>query len=363
MEKYKILSMLTFVGLVACTPPTSSSVNPLTSEVVQQALTQPNRTMLTSMMSMVSTQYSASELILDARVALDQQTARVSDQTVIQDMSLLVDFDLLVKTNNFGQTNGQALLDLDLNTFTLNSLALDQPIALSNQTISLIYDEDFLYADITNASDLIEVMTGESSSTIPGKFKVAIDPALFDDMGVEPIPEDQVQSMVEELLPMFDMIPQITPTISGTNLIIRYEVTQADLPEIITYLLMEGGDVNSLSSTEQAILAEIIDSIMKQITIHSLVVEVSVSLLTFTIEGLLIDIDVDLAYVEVNYYDWFYDPTNPEADENGYVYIEELINQSISIDVDVLLSMTMFEAEKPIAILINKEEYQLIDIG
>jgi hypothetical protein len=362
MKKYKFLPMLTLVGLVACTSPTSSSSNPLTSEVIQQALTQPNRTMLTSMMSMVSTQYAASELTLDARVALDQQATRVSDQTVIQDMSLLVDLDLLFQTNNLGQTNGQALLDLNLNTFTLSSLDLDQPIALSNQSISLLYDDDFLYADITNATELIETITGESSSNIPGKFKVAIDPAIFDDMGIEPIPEDQVQSMVEELLPMFDMIPQVTPTISGTSLIIRYEVTQEDLPEIITYIVLEGGDVSSLPPTEQVMLAGIIDMIMEQVTIHTLVVEVSVNLLTFIVEGLLIDIDVDLAFVE-EYYDWVYDPTDPEADIYGYVLIYDMIDQSIFIDIDVLLSMTMFEAENPIAILINKEEYQLIDIS
>jgi hypothetical protein len=359
MKKYKILSMLTLVGLVACTRPTSSSSNPLTSEVVQQALTQPNRTMLTSMMSMVSTHYAASELTLDARVAFDQQATRVSDLSVIQDMSLLVDFDLLFKTNNIGQSNGQALLDLNLNTFALDMLELDQPIALSNQSISLLYDEDFLYADITNATQLIETITGESSSNIPGKFKVAIDPAIFDDMGIEPIPEEDVDAMVEELLPMFDMIPQITPTISGTSLIIRYEVTQEDLPEIITYMVLQGGDVSSLSPSEQLMLAEIIEMIMEQVTINTLVVEVSVSLLTFIVEGLLIDIDVDLALVE-EYYDWIYDPTDPEADMYGYVLVYDMINQSISIDIDVLLSMTMYETENPIAILINKEEYELV---
>jgi hypothetical protein len=359
MKKYKILSMLTLVGLVACTRPTSSSSNPLTSEVVQQALTQPNRTMLTSMMSMVSTHYAASELTLDARVAFDQQATRVSDLSVIQDMSLLVDFDLLFKTNNIGQSNGQALLDLNLNTFALDMLELDQPIALSNQSISLLYDDDFLYADITNATQLIETITGESSSNIPGKFKVAIDPAIFDDMGIEPIPEEDVDAMVEELLPMFDMIPQITPTISGTSLIIRYEVTQEDLPEIITYMVLQGGDVSSLSPSEQLMLAEIIEMIMEQVTINTLVVEVSVSLLTFIVEGLLIDIDVDLALVE-EYYDWIYDPTDPEADMYGYVLVYDMINQSISIDIDVLLSMTMYETENPIAILINKEEYELV---
>jgi hypothetical protein len=359
MKKYKFLSMLTLVGLVACTRPTSSSSNPLTSEVVQQALNQPNRTMLTSMMSMMSTQYAASELTLDARVALDQQATRVSDQTVIQDMSLLVDLDLLFQTNNLGQNNGQALLDLNLNTFALDMLELNQPIALANQSISLIYDADFLYADITNATQLIETITGESSSNIPGKFKVAIDPAIFDEMGIEPIPEEEVDSMVEAILPMFDMIPQITPTILGTSLIIRYEVTQEDLPEIITYILLEGGDVSSLPPTEQLMLAEIIDMIMEQVTIHTLIIEVSINLLTFTIEGLLIDIDVDLAIVE-EYYDWIYNPTDPEADLYGYVLVYDVINQSISIDIDVLLSMTMYQAEKPIAILINKEDYELV---
>lgn len=363
MKNYKFLSIFAFVGLVACSPPASSSINPLTSEVIQQALTQPNRMMLTSMMSMMSTQYAATELTLDARVAFDQRATLVSDQSVVQDDSLLVDLDLLLKTNNLGQTNGQALLDLDLNTFTFSSLALEQPIALSNQSISLIYDEDFLYVDITNASDLIAVMTGEASSTIPGKFKVAIDPAIFDDIGMEPIPEDQVQPMVEELLPMLDMIPQVTPTISGTNLTIRYEVTQEDLPDIITYMLLEGGDISSLSPSEQTLLADIIAGIMEQVTIHSFVVVVNMSLLTFTVEGILIDIDIDLDYVETNYYDWYYDPTDPDADEYGYVYLEDSINQSVSIDIDVLLSMTMFESEKPIAILINKEEYQLIDIS
>ena len=75
--------------------------------------------------------------------------------------------------------------------------------------------------------------------------------------------------------------------------------------------------------------------------------------------------DVDVELNDTFEYESFvgYDPEDPAADEFGFIYELVTVETLTVIDIFATLSMESFQESRPIAILINKDEYTLVDLG
>lgn len=365
MKTNLYISSLALLALVACGTPSPSSDLP--SEVVDEALSQPNRMLLNTMMAMATSNAVATETTLTTDVLFRQSVRETSETS--QSLSTVlfnVEADARLKTNDLLGSAPQAELDVNIENFRFLQSASFMGQSYSNelvyddQRLNILYDEGMMFVDLSGIQSMLSGLQLIDLETLKLKFPVQSP----EELGLAPqeMTEADQQAFVDEWLPFVDTIPGLEATVSGSFLNIQYAITQEEFNQMVTDMFLEGTENLTLTSEETEFLQDMIDDTIALVTINKLEFALQLNLMTSQISSLLIDVDVELNDTYMYEYITDYDPENPEADEYGYLY-ETITGESLTvIDVFVQLSMEMFTESQPIAVLINKDEYTLVDV-
>lgn len=364
MKKTIFLSSLALVALAACATPTPSN-DVLPQEMVDEALNNPNKMLLNTMMAMATTPNMATETTFETNGVFRQSTRETtSSSQTLSTVLFSFDVDAQLQTNDLLGTAPQAALTVNINEFrsllssSFMGQSYTQDITFNDQSIAAYYDEGMAYLDLSGANELITSLTSESLPTYKVKFPVQSP----EELGLSPdemTPEEQ-EAFINEWLPFVDTIPGLVANVNGTFLDIAYEVTQEDFNQMVRDMYLEGTENFTLTSEEQQFLDTLIEDTIAMVTINTFSLSLSLNLLTSQLTALLVDIDVELS--DTFSYDMIvdYDPENPEADEEGWVWENVTVETLTIVDVFAQLSMESFTESRPIAILINKDEFELI---
>jgi hypothetical protein len=150
--------------------------------------------------------------------------------------------------------------------------------------------------------------------------------------------------------------------ISGTKLSITYEATQDDLVQMFETGYLGGYSREDFDEEYLQQLDQWVADAVAGFQINRMFASVSVDLLTSVVESLTIDIDVSTGYS----YDGemsFYNPESINADEFGFEQYPYSWSYSTSYDIEISLETSELSNEIPIALPVNKEEYELIELG
>jgi hypothetical protein len=351
MKHFIPFTALALIALTACQAPTSEQT------LANNALKQPNKTMLTAVAEMMSTKYEAMEIGLSTSGLFTQEKKNSDTDSLLFEETIQFDFSLDAATNKLGTEDAQASLQFDLGTLALSNTYTTNPLSVSNQSIHAIFDQGSVYLDLSEAQDLLPLIYGHEADFLPSKLTFALNPESLLGFSVEPIDGNDVDSNVEAFLPMLDNVPLLTKEVVGNVLFITYEITEADLPDLLASMLYPGVDLSSLSPAEQIAIDMMLTEYLAQIDLNTFRIDAAINLLSNTLTGLIIDIDVALNMQTYEFSDYVYAPEDPYADEYGYVYVFTNMNVTMTTDFDLSLTISVYETEKPIAILISKEEY------
>lgn len=364
MKKTIFLSSFALFALAACGTPTPSN-SLLPQETIDEALNNPNKMLLNTMMAMATTPNMATETTFETNGTFRQSTRETtSSSQSLSTMLFSFDVDAELKTNDLLGVAPQAELTLNVNDFrTLVSASMmgqsyTQEVSFEDQTLAAYYDEGMAYLDLTGANDLLSSL---SAGAIPvSKIKFPVESPS--ELGLSPdemTPEEQ-EAFINEWLPFVDTIPGLIADVNGTSLDIQYEITQADFNQMVQDMFLEGTENLDLTSEETEFLNTMIEETIAMVTINTFSLSLSLNLLSSQLTALLVDIDVQLADTFTYESIVDYDPENPDADAEGWVWENVTIETLTILDVFAQLTMESFTESRPIAILINKDEYELV---
>jgi hypothetical protein len=365
MKKTAILASLSVAALVACGTPTTTQTLP--SEMVQDALSNPNRMLLNTMMAMATSSNMATETTFEIDGTFRQSFRETrTDSQSLSTTLLSINAEALLQTNDLLGIAPQAQFELTLNNFrflqseSFMGQSFTNDTNFTDQTFVAIYDDGMAYLDLSGAETMLQSLSLVNPQTLKLKFPVQSPEAL----GLSPqemTPEDQEQ-FINDWLPFVSTIPGLEANVNGSFLNLQYAITQEDFNQMVREMFLEGSENVSLTSEETAYLDFLIESIISMVTIKTFEFSLQLNLLTSQITSLLVDLDVEL-YNTYEYESPFqYDPENPDADEYGYLYETVTIGTLTIVDVFAQLNMESFQESRPIAILINKDEFTLVEV-
>ena len=366
MKKSIFLTTLALFALAACDTPVTSS-SPLPQETIDEALSNPNRMLLDTMMKMATANDMATETRFEANGSF-RQSNRETTATTQSIMTSLFSFDIdaTLETNDLHGSAPQALLEVNINelrmlqSMSMMGQSMTQDVSYNDQVLAAYYDEGMAYIDLSGAEDLLSSL---AMGQLP-QYKLKFPVETPTELGLSPqemTSEDQ-EAFINDWLPFVDTIPGLEATISGTFLNIAYEITQEDFNQMVRDMFLEGTENITLTSEESAFLEMVIEDTIAMVTINKMVFSLSLNLLTSQLTALLVDIDVEMNDTFTSSMIVDYDPENPNADEDGWVWEDMTIESLTVIDVFAQLTMESFAENRPIAILINKDEFELIDL-
>jgi hypothetical protein len=366
MKKTLLLSTLSVAALVACGTPVPSQTLP--SEIIDEALSNPNRMLLNTVMAMATSSNMATETTFEIDGSFRQSFRETSENyQTISTVLLRVDADARLRTNDLLGSAPQAHFELTLNDFrflqsdSFMGQSYTSDVRFTDQTLVAIYDEGMAYIDLTGAQTMLQSLSLINPQSLKLKFPVQSPEAL----GLSPqemTPEDQEQ-FINDWLPFVDTIPGLEATIVGSFLNLEYAITQEDFNQMVRDMFLEGTENVTLTSEESDFLEQLIEDTIALVTIETFEFSLQLNLLTSQITSLRVDVDVELN--DTFEYESFvgYDPENPDADEYGFIYEIVTVESLTVIDVFALLSMESFQESRPIAVLINKDEFALVDLS
>jgi hypothetical protein len=151
-------------------------------------------------------------------------------------------------------------------------------------------------------------------------------------------------------------VPGISTRLEGQVMMVRYALTEDDLPDLFVYFLLQGGLIGSLPPTEQMMIENEIEQFMNGISLQSFVIEIAVDMVNQMITGLGVDIDVEFNDTQP-YFDVKYDPEHPDADAFGFVVVLDELTTIQTIQLNLHMTMDLKTSGDPLVMIINKEEY------
>ena len=366
MKKTTFLSTLALFALAACGSPTPSN-QVLPQEMIDEALSNPNKMLLNTVMAMATTPNMASETNFETNGSFRQSTRETSSSSQsISTVLFSFDVDAQLLTNDLLGSAPQAALTLNINEFrTLMSSSFmgqsyTQDLSFEDQSIYALYDEGIAYLDLSNANELLTSLTSGSLPTSKIKFPIQSP----EELGLSPdeMTSEEQEAFINEWLPFVDTIPGLEATVNGSTLDINYEITQDDFNQMVRDMFLEGTENLTLTSEDEAFLNTLIEDTIEMVTIHTFSISLALNLLTSQLTALLVDVDVEMSDSFTYEMIVDYDPENPDADDEGWVWENTTIETLTVIDVFAQLSMETFSESRPIAILINKEDFELVSL-
>lgn len=339
---------LAILGLTACETPNpniSSSIQ-LPSSLVNEALSEPNRMLLNTMMGMMQTNGSSqTDVAINAKVI--QGSQMVMDNLQMTSMQMFnLELEAQLKTNDWLGSTPQASLILNLVDLTSTQTETFGPSTntttfnLSDQHLEVYYDAGTVFINLSEATDIFSLFP---MINLPEKTKYHVGTPEALGFVSEPMTEAEVESSIATLLPILENIPLVQTSIEGSNLVIRYELTQETLTSMLANLMLQGNDLTTLTSEDIESINAMVAMMLAQIDLTTFVIEFAINLLTSQLVNLLIDIDVRIDT----------SVTDSESDN--------AINSYLDLDITVGVQMLQFLENRPIALPVDKEEYVLVE--
>lgn len=267
-----------------------------------------------------------------------------------------VDADAELKLNN---TESIAQLILNINTFELSTSSKTQDdtffhtdtYLVEQQTGEIYFDGELAFIDLPEEATIIpQLLFPSANRSFPTQFKT---PFAYDSLSSLVMPElndANFNALVEAYLPMVEGLNLLENSLNGSSLLIRYEITQSDLPMIYETTFLGTRTRDELNEEEIQWLDEGIARALEGIRLNQFELAVSFNLLSNKIESVLVDIDVE------NFYR--YDQTIPNGDEEVPYFVEWNYNY------DLFFTAQIETIDSPMIILspVNKEGYELIEL-
>lgn len=339
-------ALITVGVLAACTSQTGSNVD----ETVA------NTTMIRAMANMSNMTVGSLELSVETDSAVER-TYNPEDNPVFMDesTSIVADGSVNLKVSDLwgaapkASVNATASLDV-LSQGSLNggTPEIYTDFEMTDQTVNAYYDNEFAYIDLSAAPTLIDMITEDMSEpeSFPTKMKLPAGPVS--ELGIPDMtsPENalassQVDEMVADALPMLATMPNITATQSGSELKIVYQLTQADLPDVISAFYLEAlrmSEVSipsSLDSSMQAELDAMVADIVDMIELTTFRFEVRINTARNILTYFQADIDVTVTIED--YEDGYWDD-----EEMEWVDVEVPYVETVSVDTTTTIQILKF---------------------
>ena len=363
MKKTLLLSTLSVAALVACGTPSQT----LPSELIDEALSNPNRMLLNTMMAMATSSNMATETTFEIDGSFRQSFRETSESyQTLSTVLFRVDADARLQTNDLLGSGPQAQFDLTLNDFrflqsqSFMGQSYTNDVRFTDQTIFAFYDEGMAYIDLSGAETMLQSLSLINPQSLKLKFPVQSPDVL----GLSPqeMTQEEQEQFVNDWLPFVDTIPGLEATVSGSFLNLQYAITQEEFNQMVRDMYEEATENLFLTSEETVILEEIIEDTIAKVIIESFEFSLQLNLLTSQLTSLRVDVDVEFndTYEYISFIG--YDPENPEADQDGFLFETVTVESLTVIDVFAQLSMKSFQESRPIPVLINKDEFALVDL-
>ena len=375
MKLHSLLATLSVFGLASCGALFEGPNNLLPSSLAEEARRNPDEVLLRSAMRMMNEIAQATETTMDldlvvasrsTQIRIDEDNNEISNQKYGEDLEIKA--NATIKTNDLNGNSPQMSLALNIKSVILrnnNDGDLQTTLNLQNQIFEAFYNIDTLYLNFSRASELANLL-GNDSTPLKMRSFIGTPEYLGEQLGIEfppTIDEDEVNSLVEEFAPVLESFPGTTTTISGTDLVITYQVTQTTLAAMVedgVRALIETSLANVEGATPEDIesfVNEAVETIMSMFTIRMFKLTISVNLLSGLIKSLLVDVDVDIT-TESNYTDYYDYDYNYLTGEYEYIYVNVQNFNKITIDTTFSMSNETFSENIAIALPPNKEEYE-----
>jgi hypothetical protein len=267
-----------------------------------------------------------------------------------------VDAEGELKLNN---NESIAKLLLTINRFELSaasktddgSFSYDDTLLVEQEIVDIYFDGELAFVDLTEEAAIIpQLLFPSANRTFPTQFKTPFPYESLSSLIMPDLNEANLNELVEAYLPMVEDLNLLENSLSGNSLVIRYEITQSDLPMIYETMFLGTRTRAELNAEEIEWLDEGIARALAGITLNQFELAVSLNLLSNKIESVLVDIDVE------NFYR--YDLTIPNGDEEVPYFVEWTYHYDIFFTAQIETFENSFVFIAPV----NKEEYELIEL-
>jgi hypothetical protein len=354
------IGILSVAALAACDLGGSDAGEVVETEVA-------NTTMARALGNMTAMTEGSLDMTLatDSTVAV---TRDVEDNTygwADEVVNVSIDAEVNAKVDDLWGTAPKASLSIDVTEAIINAVgtydSVDETyidIDVSDEQAYAYYDGEYAYMDLSAAPSLIEAlfdvnMAEQTSEEFPTKLKGYV--GTIAELGIPDLtdPENlpassEVDAMVEEMVPMLEMMPNTTATMVGTELRIVYSLTQEDLPELVEEFMIEfarqmGQEIpSSIDASLQAEIDAMVAEILSVIDLDEFRIEVRIDSTRNVFTLFEIALDATLTINET-IYDGYYD-------EGTYEWVEFEIESSQVIDIDTTTTLTINAFSEPVAI-------------
>ncbi len=368
-----MLSTLTIISLSACNFSfgfSSTHSSQMTSEDVA------NETMLRAMANMTSMTIGSFDVTIttDSTVSHTRNVEENTHGKIDESTHLTIDASINAQVDDFWGDNPMGALNLTINEASIEhwdenkGTSIDQ--SFTNQVFNAYYQSEFGYLDFSTALDLHALLSEmqDPENPLPTRAKVPlpsdVETKLPNLTNIENIPtSSEVDTKIAELLPIMAMMPNLTTAMVGNELRITYELTSADLPDLVESVMLEvarqeNPDLpSSLDSSMQAEFDAEVNRTISMIDLDEFRIEVGINTTRNILSYFEVAIDVTLTIDDrYDYYYW---------DEQTSQQIEDDIAYTEVIDIDTTTRFVINKFSEPVTITLPEdlEEYELFEIN
>jgi hypothetical protein len=368
MKKQNYLPFLLLVTLTSCGVG-SLPFDQSSTSLDDSTPSTPNRMLLQSIARMFRDDVLANQInfelkgqtqtFLDYQGSIDYQV----------NSAFVVDVEGDVKVNAPGAGQGQAEVNLAIHEFGIfyqatsgdDTFASEERYQYENETARLYVEDGLVYADLSlGATEIAFFLFPSTNRFFPEKVVTTAPEVLT--QGLFPrINEADVNAWIDAMLPMVNGLTLVNTVVTGSNLTISYEIDQSDLPAIYERIYLGSYERSDLTEADLVYLDDLVNNVVSGITLDAFTVQFTLNLLSNELVGVDADIDVGYAY-EFNAQFPLYEPENPDADDNGYVYLNNPIVYRYDFAFEFSAALLMFNDPFTLIGPVNKEEYEWIDL-
>lgn len=364
-----MLSIATVGVLSACTLGTSQ-----TGSVVDDTVA--NTAMLRALGNMSNMTVGSLELSLDtvADVTRDYDVVNNDYEYDDQSFALSADGSVNVKVSDLWGTAPQAHVSATaaLTVHEESSLNGGTPkvgidLEIPEETVNAYYSDEFAYVDLSGAPTFKDLLTQgmENPESFPDKFKGEVGP--ISELGIPDMTDvenqlasSQINEMVDQMLPMLELMPNVTATQVGSELRIVYELTQEDLPDLIARGYLEfaksmGASIpSSLDASMQAELDEIVAEIMDVIDLTLFRVEMRINTTRNIFSYLKVELDATVTIEDVEYTGYY------DEGSSTWVDVELPYTEIVDINTATTIQLLKFSEAVTITLPTDLDTYTLM---
>lgn len=341
-----LLSIFAVGALSACNFGSSQGGTPVNVETA-------NTTMMRAMANMSNMSIGSFEISLetDTAVSMSRDVEENEHGYYDETGSIIVDGGINFKVSDLWGAAPKAHLNATVNE--LSVVMSDSyegeyvNISLTDDVVNAYYDNAFAYIDLSGATSLLELMfEGEVPTDFPTKLKApvgSVDQLEIPDMTdpANALGSSESDEMIAQMLPMLMLMPNVTATTVGSELRIVYQLTQADLPELIESFILAlaesmGNLPSSIDSSMQAELDAMVAEVLEVIDLTTFRVEVRINTTRNILTYFQIDVDVEIT-IEDMIWDGYYNEVTYE-----WVDIEIPYTEVVNIDTTTTLQILKF---------------------